>query len=552
MITTLHISNYALIEQLDIELYNGFNIITGETGAGKSIILGALGLLLGGRADLKAVRNPQHKSVIEAVFTIDGYDSLHRLLAENDIDNAEESLCILRRELTPSGRSRAFINDTPVNLNLLREAAIQLVDIHSQHQNLLIADRSYQLSIIDAMAGNGALLASYRKAYEAYRLALKAYSDTRDAATANRDAIDLWQFQSAQLTDARLTEGEQQQLEDERETLTNVSEIKEHLSEALNCLSYAPENAAGLLADAVAACRAAAAWLPDGIELTERIDSARIEIQDIAATLDSHNNNLQADPDRLINVEERLNRLYSLQATYHCDSVAGLIKLRDEITARLAAIDNSDELLDQLKAKAVMAKKEAMELARRLSESRQQHARLFADELKHRAMPMGMTNLQCHIALTTGRLTPSGIDSVDFLFAFNKNQQLRPVEGTASGGEISRLMLAIKSIIAERMCLPTIIFDEIDTGVSGEIATRMADIMYDISRHIQVITITHLPAVAARGDAHFKVYKQDDEHSTTTRIELLDRQRRAAEIATMISGHADEASLAAARQLLDV
>lgn len=551
MITTLHISNYALISELEIELHRGFNIITGETGAGKSIILGALGLLLGGRADLKAIRDPQRKSVIEATFVIDGFDALHQLLRDSDIDGADDSLCILRRELTPSGRSRAFINDTPVNLTLLRDAAMQLVDIHSQHQNLLIADHAYQLSIIDAMAGNADMLRRYRTAYNAYRTALKEFSDTRDMLNSNREATQLWQFQFDQLNEAKLLPDEQEQLEEERELLTNISYIKEDLVEALDTLSYSQTNVISSLSEAISRCRSAARHIGDGDELAQRLDSARIDIQDIVSSLEGYDANLHADPARLLAVEDRLNRLYSLQSNYRCDSVAQLIALRDDLSARLAAMDNSDEVLHDLEARARRAKKEAMQLAQQLSDRRRANAALFAALLKERATPMGMSNLRCEISMTTGRLTPAGIDTVEFLFAFNKNQVLRPVGGTASGGEISRLMLSIKSIIAERMCLPTIIFDEVDTGVSGEVATRMAEIMKEISRKIQVVTITHLPAVASRGDVHFKVFKQDDDDSTTTRILRLDDDRRIDEIAQMISGTAADASArATARALL--
>lgn len=551
MIQTLHISNYALISHLDITFHPGFNIITGETGAGKSIILGALGLLLGGRADMKAVRDPQKKSVIEAIFSIDGFDSLRRLLAENDIDGADDSQCILRRELTPGGRSRAFINDTPVNLTLLHDAAMQLVDIHSQHQNLLIADRDYQLSIIDSIAGNADLRRRYRVAYDAYRVALKEFSQTREMLNGNREATQLWEFQLEQLQQAQLQPGEQSELEAERELLTNVGDIKENIVEALDSLSYSNDNVLSALSYAVSRCRAAAAHIEGGDSLVERLESARIEIQDITETLEGNNAALHADPERLEYVEDRLNRLYSLQSSYRCDSVEQLIALRNDLASRLENIDNSDEILRELEAKAKRAKKEAMLLAQELSNSRRSHAAVFAARLKERATPMGMQNLRCEISMSTGKLTPAGIDLVEFLFAFNKNQTLRPVGGTASGGEISRLMLSIKSITAESMHLPTIIFDEVDTGVSGEVATRMADMMKAISQNIQVVTITHLPAVAARGDVQFKVFKQDDEESTFTGIRQLDSEQRVEEIAAMISGdNADEAARTTARRLL--
>lgn len=551
MITSLYISNYALITELYIEFDKGFNIITGETGAGKSIILGALGLLLGGRADLKVVRDLQKKSIIEAVFSIKGFDQLQKLLRENDIDGDSDETCILRRELTPSGRSRAFINDTPVNLTLLHDAAVQLVDIHSQHQNLLIADRSYQLSIIDAMAGNTDLLHRYHQAFDNYKAQLRAFSETRDMLNGNREATQLWQFQFDQLNEAKLQAGEQAILEEERNLLTNVGEIKENFVEALDTLSYSNENVLSGLSEALSRCRNAARKIDDLNSLVERLDSARIEIQDITESLEAFNNTMQADPERLLAVEDRLNRLYTLQNTYRVDSVEKLIALREDLSSRLQAMDNSDEVLLQLETEAKRAKKEAVILAQQLSNSRRAQAAVFAALLKERAAPMGMANLRCEISMTTGKLSPNGIDSVEFLFAFNKNQVLRPVGGTASGGEISRLMLSIKSIIAERMNLPTIIFDEVDTGVSGEVASRMADIMRQISNTIQVITITHLPAVAARGNVQFKVFKQDDDHTTTTHITRLTEEQRIDQIAQMISGSPeDKAARATAKAML--
>ncbi len=562
MIRSLHISNYALISRIDIEFAPGLNIITGETGAGKSIILGALGLLLGGRADMKAVRDSGAKSVIEASFAIDGHGTIEQMLAEADLDMIPGE-CILRRELSPGGRSRAFINDTPVALSTLRDVALRLVDIHSQHQNLLISDPDYQLRIIDSLGGNGALLDEYRKAYQAYRAALKAYTDTRESIRRSQSDAEYLEYQYTQLAEMRLQPGEQDKLEGERAILSNITEIKARVSAVTEPLSGRPGNALSQLGEAASACESLAAGADEAPEgdsdmregglraLAERLQSARIELRDIADSLQEFENSLQADPERLAEVEERLSELYSLEMKHHVDSCEGLIELRDRLGAQLKALNNSEDVLAELENKARRAKKEAMLLAQRLSDVRTSTASDFAELLKTRAMPLGMPNLRCEVALTKDKLGPNGADRLEFLFAFNKNQALTPVGSTASGGEISRLMLCIKSIVAERMELPSIIFDEVDTGVSGDIAQRMAEMMSSIGRKIQVITITHLPGVAAHGHRHFKVYKEDDEEATHTHIRALRESERAPELALMLSGSAeDPAALANARALL--
>lgn len=550
MIQKLHISNYALISQIDIQFRPGLNIITGETGAGKSIMLGALSLLLGGRADMKAIRDTAKKSVIEAVFDTHGFGALRPIFEANDLDWDDE-MCILRRELSPSGRSRAFINDMPVSLQTLREVAMRLVDIHSQHQNLLLADPAYQLSIIDSLAGNADLLAQYAVAYEAYKQALRKYTQTRDMIARNRADAEFISFQLDQLREMKLQPGEQDDLERERDMLANMSEIKEHLSDALDALSQDDANALSLLDDASDSLRRLSDVLDDADQLAERLESARLEIKDIAETLAAYDADMQADPSALDRIEERLSKIYSLEAKHHVDSTDDLIALRDKLATQLDAIDNADEQLATLEAEAKSAKKAAVALAKQLSERRAQQAALFAEELRLRAMPLGMSNLRCEIALTTGKLNPSGCDTVDFKFAFNKNQPLMSVGSTASGGEISRLILSIKCVVAEKMQLPTIIFDEVDTGVSGDVAVRMASLMEQISDSSQVIAITHLPQVAAKGAFHFKVYKEDDENSTNTHIRQLTDEERVAELALMLSGNAaDPSARAAALSLL--
>ncbi len=567
MIKSLHISNYALIEHIDIDFAPGFNIITGETGAGKSIILGALSLLLGGRAEMKAIRDRDKKSVIEAFFDIKGLMGLEPLFRNSDIDMDDSGECILRRELSPGGRSRAFVNDSPVNLTVLRDVAIRLVDIHSQHQNLLITDPAYQMTVIDTLAGNESLLAEYRHAYRDYRVALKKYTDTRDRIRRNQSDMDYITFQYEQLVEMELSEGEQESLERERELLGNLGEIKDKLTAALQPLAGMEYNAADALSEAAGACQALAFTLSgDGADaedvedteadnfraLAERLESVRIEVADIADSLRRFDAGLQADPARLEEVEERLGKLYSLELKHHADSVEELIALRDDLGRQLYDLNNSEETMSRLETKARHAKKHAVELATRLSDARLAKAQWLAAQLTQRAAPLGMPNLRCEVSASRGKLAADGFDTIELLFAFNKNQQLTPIAGSASGGEISRLTLTLKSIVAESMHMPSIIFDEVDTGVSGDIANRMAEMMADMGNSIQVICITHLPGVAARGSVHFKVFKQDDENSTTTRIRRLDESERLAELALMLSGSPeDPAALANARSLLN-
>lgn len=551
MLESLHISNYALIDSVDIEFHKGFNIITGETGAGKSIMLGALSLLLGGRADAKAVRDATRKSVIEASFSVNNYPILKEYCQENDIE-WDEKECILRREIAPAGRSRAFINDSPVTLTQLEAVAMQLVDIHSQHQNQLLSSLEYQLKIIDSLAGNGKKLTEYDHKYTTYREALRRLKETRESIEKNQNDEDFTRFQLEQLDDMRLVKGEQEELERERELLSNMTDIKLTLNTALDALTNAKSNALSLLSAAVDSCEELGTVLEDAESLAQRLESARIEIQDIAETLSDYDSNLNADPQELERIEERLNNIYSLQHKHKVDSLDELITLRERLRSRLEGLENSGYTIEGLEKEVKRTQQAAKEIAGEISTSRKEEAKKFAAELKKRALPLGMKNLQCDINVTPTEMSATGTDKVEFLFAFNKNQSLMPVGGTASGGEISRLMLSIKSIIADKMQLPSIIFDEVDTGVSGDVANRMGEMMQSISRNIQVIAITHLPQVAAKGDHHFKVFKEDDEHSTLTRIKELTAEQRIDELAIMLSGsQVDDAARANAYSLLN-
>ncbi len=550
MIRTLHISNYALIDTIDIELHPGLNIVTGETGAGKSIILGALSLLLGGRADTKAVRDLKQKSIIEASFGVKGFDHLRQLCEENDIDWDADTM-ILRREITPAGRSRAFVNDSPVNLSVLQQTALSLIDIHSQHQNLLLASPPYQLRVLDSLAGNNERLTKLSEAYMAYRQALKRYKLERKSIEQAKDDEEFLRFQYQRLKEANLRAGELEELEHERELLINMSDVKNSLGIIMSSLVEGEENADQILKRSADESRGLSDLVEDADNLTERLQALRVEVQDIASTFAAYDRSLNADPSRLNEVEERLNVIYDLMRRYKSETVEDLISQRDEIKERLKSIDLSDETLRKLEIIAKQAKRGALEIAAEISKARHSEAERFAEILKERALPLGMKNLQCQISVRDTELTITGIDQVEFLFAFNKNQPLLPVGNTASGGEISRLMLSIKSIVADKMQLPSIIFDEVDTGVSGDVANKMGEMMRQISSNIQVLAITHLPQVASKGDHHYKVFKQDTDNSTITLIKELSMQDRVNELALMLSGSSiDKAALDNARSLL--
>lgn len=550
MIKRLNITNYALIDSLEIEFDAGLNIITGETGAGKSIMLSALSLLMGSRADNRAIGHADSKSVVEAAFDVEGNAAMARWAEEADIEwDGQE--CILRRELLPTGRSRAFINDSPVNLVTLEEAASQLVDIHSQHQNQNLNRHDFQMQAVDALADNAALRQSYKDAYACYRSAADALDRTRKAIEQSRSEQDYLDFQLQQLNAASLQEGEQEELEAERMLQANMSSIKESLGQALDALTWNDSSALPLINRASDALVSLSDVLEGGDELAQRLESACIEIQDIADTLDEFDTNLHSEPRALEMIEDRLSTLYSLQKRFNADSVGALIKKRDEMARRLAEIADADITLSDLQSAVDKAREKAEKCAARLTQSRRNAATILVNEIIEAARPLGMPNLNCVIDVAPAPLGNDGADKVEFLFAFNKNQAPTPLSGAASGGEVSRLMLSLKAVLASHIGLPTVIFDEVDTGVSGDVAQRMGRMMLDMSRTRQVITITHLPQVAALGDVHFKVFKQDDSNATHTHIAILAPEQRRSELALMVSGNEnDAAALATADALL--
>lgn len=542
MLESLHISNYALIDSIDICFGPGLNIITGETGAGKSIMLGALSLIMGGRADTRAVRTADKKSVIEAVFNVENHPRLEAWCKQNDID-WDESRCILRREISPTGRSRSFVNDSPVPLTIMREVALQLVDIHSQHQNLLLGRPEFQLDVIDTLADNGARLEIHRKRWHTFRTALHNLKAARARLKKSREDEEYTRYQLDQLYDLKLNSpDEQTELEQRREILENVNSLKESLGAAINALSSAPANAIDLIGEAAASCENLLPVLSEEDMIGERLESTAIELKDIAETLKNIDDDLAAEPRELEELEQRLDAFYTMEAKHHVDSLEALIEIRDNLARKLSELDDEDDTIAELEKEARRTLALAKESAADLTKSRKENAEKFGQELVAKAMPLGMRNLRCRIEVSPAEMSETGADSVEFMFAFNKNQDLMPVGNAASGGEISRLMLSIKSIIATRMELPSIIFDEVDTGVSGDVANRMGTMMAEIGQSLQVIAITHLPQVAAMGSRHYKVYKRDDDDATHTHISRLDSEERIGELALMLSGDPDDAS----------
>lgn len=550
MLESLHISNYALIDLIDIKFHEGFNVITGETGAGKSIILGALSLLLGSRADTRVVANPDAKSVIEAVFTVDDYPLLKDFCLQEDIEWDDER-CILRREISPAGRSRAFVNDSPVPLSKLRDVSLHLIDIHSQHQNQLLATPEFQLSVIDTLAGNSRRMSAYQIKFNFLREAVRRLKVMRAKVERAREDEEFTRYQLEQLEELNLQPGEQAELEKERDMLNNLSAIKGALSRASGALDDDETGALRMVETAAEACGDIEDVFDSADNIPERLETVRIELSDIAATILSVDEGLGDDPSALASIEERLSSIYSLCHKHHVEDSDGLIELREALRDKLRALDNSGDEIEELEREARRAKALARESAMEISAARKEAAERFGKRLAEVAMPLGMKNLRCEIRVSPADMTSTGMDAVEFMVAFNKNQPLMPVGATASGGEISRLMLSIKSIIASSMQLPSIIFDEIDTGVSGDVANRMGTMMLDISKNIQVTAITHLPQVASKGAHQYRVYKEDDEHSTHTHIALLTDEERVRSIAAMLGGaDIDETAIAAARSLL--
>lgn len=550
MITHLYIKNFTLIDELDIELYSGFSVITGETGAGKSIILGAIGLLLGQRADSKTIKQGADKCVIEAHFDLSRYD-MRPLFDENEIEY-DDTDTIVRRELTASGKSRAFINDTPVPLTVLKELGEQLVDVHSQHQNLLLNKQDFQLSVVDIIAKDAKELADYQQTYSQLLTAKSQLQELKDNIERNSQNLDFLQFQYDELTNARLTEGEQEELEQQSETMEHAEDIKSALYEADNALYGDVGGAVSGVRTAMNALSGISKVMPQTAELAERLNSCHIELKDIADEVSSLLESTDFDPSELDRINDRLDKIYDLEKKYHVDTIEELLAKRDELQQQLNNIENSDETLAELEAKCQQLKANSQKQADVLTKMREKAAKDIEQQLQQRLVPLGMPHVRFEVAVTTGELNKNGQDNVSFLFSANTSTPLQPVSQVASGGEIARVMLSLKALISGAVKLPTIIFDEIDTGVSGKIAEKMAEMMQEMGhQERQVISITHLPQIAALGSHHYRVSKEETPQGTKSQMQQLTNDERIREIAQMLSGsEITDAAIANAKQLL--
>lgn len=555
MIRSLHIENYALIDSLDISFEEGFSVITGETGAGKSIMLGAINLLLGQRADSKAIKNGATRCVIEASFDVAQY-AMDRFFEANDLD-FDGSECIIRRELTSAGKSRAFINDTPVALAVLKEIGEQLIDIHSQHQNLLINKEDFQINVLDIIANDASALEKYQQTYTKYKSVCKELQDALDASRRNRDDEDYLRFQYTQLEEANLQEGEQQELEEESEILSHAEDIKQGLYGSLGniCNDESDSDTLQSIRQSISYLQDIADVFPGAEGIIERLESCHIELKDIAEELESEADSIEFNPRRLEEVNDRLNTIYTLQQKHHVDTVEELIGIQEELDHKISLIDNSDELIEDLRKAKEAVYAQLITHGQALTKARCKAAKTMEKQMVERLLPLGMPNVRFAVEIGE-KSSPDilGMDKVAFLFSANKNGTLQNVAQVASGGEIARVMLSLKAIIASSTNLPTIIFDEIDTGVSGSIAEKMARIMKEMGDGgRQVISITHLPQIAALGKEHYKVYKEDGKESTSSHIIQLSSEQRIEEIAHMLSGETlTDAAISNAKALLGV
>lgn len=552
MLKQLHIQNFTLIDELDINFYPGFSVITGETGAGKSIILGAIGLLKGNRADTKLIRSGKEKCLIEAHFDVSKYNLLH-FFEENDIDD-DATDCIVRREIYSSGKSRAFINDTPVPLATMKELGEQLIDIHSQHQNLLLNQEDFQLQVVDIITQDSKSLAQYQSCYQEYKKAAEQLEELKADIAKSQENEEFLRFQYGELTQAQLAEGEQEAIEKELATLEHAEEIKTALYQSEQLLSA---ESVGI----IEALRTITQQL-DGIkevyspieEVAQRIESCYIELKDIENEIQNKTENIEFDPQQLAKLQERIDLINALEHKFHVESVTELLTQQKLIKKQLEHIDHSDEELQKQQAHVDQLLKDCTKKANQLTTIRQKAAKAIEKEMSSRLVPLGIPNIRFKVEITQKPLGNKGQDGVSFLFSANTNSPLLPVSQVASGGEIARVMLSLKAMISGAVKLPTIIFDEIDTGVSGSVAEKMAYIMDEMGRDDrQVISITHLPQIAALGETHYKVSKSESKDSTVSNMYELNQDQRVQEVAQMLSGsNVTEAALANARELLNM
>ena len=534
MLQSLKIQNYALIDEIRIGFYPGFLTITGETGAGKSILIGALSLILGNRADTSVLKDETRKCVVEATFHINN-PRIKAIFDKHDLDYDEET--IIRREISSKGKSRAFVNDTPVNIKMLKELGDQLVDIHSQHQNLILKDNVFQLDVVDSYARNGELLNDYYSKYREYKNIQKQYRELKEKSEQASADYDHYRFQFDQLEKTGLREGEQEELENELETLNHSEEIKYNLSNASYLLNNEESSVISQVREAGDNLRKIVDFYAKVKEISERMESTYIELQDLSNEIEMLNENVEHDPDRVEYIRQRLDDIYSLEHKHRVSTEKELIDIKEDLGKKLEEIDNYDFHLEELEKQLESKRKELSAAAKQLSESRKKNIPAIEEKITSMLKELGIPNASFKIQRTDlGEFNEYGLDHVKFLFSANKNVELEDIAKVASGGELSRLMLSLKSTIAETKALPTIIFDEIDSGTSGDIADKMGTIMKEMSRNMQILNITHLPQIASKGDYHYMVYKYDDNESTHTYIKQLQGDERIKEIAKMLSG----------------
>lgn len=552
MLQQLYIRNFTLIDELDIELRPGFSVITGETGAGKSIILGAIALLLGQRADSKTIKQGSDRCIIEAHFDLTRYQ-LKPFFDENDIDY-DASDCIIRRELTAAGKSRAFVNDTPVALSLLKELGDMLVDVHSQHQNLLLGKQDFQLEVIDTIAQDQALLNEYQQTFAAYHEKQRQLQALQEEMERNKQNLDFLQFQYEELTNVQLVEDEQEKLEQQREMMTHSEDIKTALYETNQHLVADEQGILSRLRKSLSAIHTITKVYPTSEDWIERMESCQIELKDIAQDVEARLEDIDFNPAELERINQRLDKIYDLQKKYHAETIAELIQQRDELKRQLSQIENSDEALASLQNELDVLKKKCLQQAETLTKLRQKASKEIERQMRERLVPLGMPNVRFEVKVNKTELHKSGQDDIAFLFSANTSSPLQPISQVASGGEIARVMLSLKAMISGAVKLPTIIFDEIDTGVSGKIAERMAEIMKEMGANDrQVISITHLPQIAALGTTHYRVSKEETATGTTSKMQMLSNDERIHEIAQMLSGSdITAAAIQNAKELLKI
>ncbi len=536
MLKHLHIENYALIESLNIDFHDGFSVITGETGAGKSILLGAIGLLTGDRADLSAIQSGKQRCVLEATFNPEGY-GLEAFFQEEDLD-FDPSECIIRRELTANGKSRAFINDTPTTITALKRLGNRLIDIHSQHQNLLLGQEDFQLSVLDTVAAVPELVQSYSEAFRKWTQTVKALDEAKNNLDEGRKDEDYLRFLLTELNSFKPQPGEDESLQQQCDMLEHAQDIKTALMQGYGFLSEGEAPVTDTMRQVRNLLSSIQAHFPQAEELAERIESCRIELQDIAGTLETEGESIDYDPERLDELQSRLNTLYSLEQKHHVGTSEELISLMKQMQERLDMMDNSDEYLRQLEQEEKEARALVDSISAKLTEKRSASARKVEKDIIASLKTLGMPNVRFQVCISpTNAPTPRGMDKVTFLFSANLGSEMQGISQVASGGETARVMLSLKAVLSGAMSLPTIIFDEIDTGVSGHIAESMATIMQKMGRQgRQVISITHLPQIAALGQHHYKVWKEDSESVTRSHITYLAQEERVSEIANMLSG----------------